>query len=375
MAWLMTAAIAAAVGAASASGGTVYFPKGTYRVTSTVSINANNIDFLGEGEFVSTIDVNFATGDGLLFGPSSGTTSRNSINKLAVTSVSTIRVSGALIHLQNVNTMNISEIFVGVNADDGIFIDGSTSFDVFMDRITVLRCSNAGLRLGSSTSPANIFVSNAEFGSNGRGVLLTNVSGLYMQNTSILQNSAANLVTYPGVGQSVQYLFLQSVISDTVSAAAAFALIDNGGTLFDINLVNCWGSNSLYGIQTGHVDGPNISSCRFIGNQQTGILISYGKNVDVTACQVFGNSQQGDNSFPGVSIAANLSNFKVTGNTIGVGGATRSLPDQQNYGLIIGSGSGNNFVVANNAFVANRTGGFANGAAGTNVVIANNLTA
>lgn len=369
-----TSSIQSAVSAAEVNGGTVYFPRGTYLVTGTIVINGNSVALLGDGELASTIDVNFASGDGLLFGPSTGSTGRNSINKMGFTSNKLQRITGPLIHIQNCNTFNISEVFIGIRSYDGLFIDGADCFDVFISRTTIIDCSSAGLRLGSNTQPANIFVSDCEFGSNAYGVYLTNVSGLYMQNTSILQNTSANFVTYPSPGQSVQFLFLQSVISDTTLVAAAFALIDNGGAVTDINMVNCWGSSCLYGVQTGHVDGLIISSCRFLANKQEAILISYGNNIDISGCQIFANSQNGNNEYAGIRITPNISNFKITNNRIGVGGGTRTYPNQQSYGIIINSGSSSDFIVANNAFVGNRSGGILNDSTGGNTIIVDNIT-
>jgi hypothetical protein len=62
-----TAAIQAAIDSFSSGGGVVYFPKGTYLVTSTLTVSQNRMSLVGDGQWVSVIRFNPTTDDICIF--------------------------------------------------------------------------------------------------------------------------------------------------------------------------------------------------------------------------------------------------------------------------------------------------------------------
>jgi len=154
------------------------------------------------------------------------------------------------------------------------------------------------------------------------------------------------------------------------------ALIDNGGKTTDVNLVNCWSAtNGLSGLRcAANTDGVLVSGCRFINNDQRGILIENGKNYTISGCQIGMNSIDGSASYDGIAIGAGVTHVTIencfSGGPLGRIGTLAS--NFQRYGVWIGAGA-DYLVISGNDLTGNVTGALLNNSTASNIFISENL--
>jgi len=126
----------------------------------------------------------------------------------------------------------------------------------------------------------------------------------------------------------------------------------------DAVLINTNGKGEVY---IG--GGTRISGCA-----QHGVNISAGPiNVIIDGCYIYANSQLLADTYHGVNVASNATDFQVLNSVIGV--------SQQSYGVFIGAGTSDNYVIANNNLLGNFDGAINDGGSGTTKLISANLGA
>ena len=143
----------------------------------------------------------------------------------------------------------------------------------------------------------------------------------------------------------------------------------------DMSFTNCFFSNRPgNGIQIGTtstVENTVFQGCTFFNNGGSGAVVGqYADNTIFDNCNFVGNSTTVSNAGNGITVSANALNFTITNSVFKNGWGSSG---SQNYGIAIGSGSSNGFVITNNNFGASGTGSILNQASGTNIHIANNI--
>jgi hypothetical protein len=208
---------------------------------------------------------------------------------------------------------------------------------------------------------------------------MVNCSGIYVNNVDALTCTDAGVATYPTTGNKVTACFFSEVLCDASTTGYGFAFIDNGGTVTDINVVNCWAAtNHLSGvICSTNCNGILISSSRFINNQQHGIFLQGGANYTITGNQIGMNSMQGSSLYHGIAVAANVSHFTIESNFIGgpLGNIGLLTTNLQGYGVFISTGTSNYFNILGNDLTGNISGAISNSGSGTTINVDNNLGA
>jgi len=356
-----TAAIQAAITSLVATGGTVYFPIGEYKVTSTITWANNNIFLEGAGLGATTISTFIASGNVFAITNASG----GGISNLNIIA-DTTQTSGAGVHLTNCYNVKVSDVVIGYGLNVGVQIDGGAGqFVNTIENFIISDCFN-GIALGvTGTQPQDTFLTNGIIGScTNAGILVKQSSGLYASSIDII-SCATGFSTFPDTAKSVVNSFFTDVLCDTCTGSG-FAFISNGGTVEQVNMVNCWGSsNTINGmILSQECNAFSVTNFRAINNQQRGIYIQGGTNLGFVNCQVLANSMAGSASYDGLAVeGSTTNNLSIIGGKYGSGWAFAGF-NNQSYGIFISSGAINNYSIIGVDTNGNVTGGINDGGTG-----------
>jgi hypothetical protein len=369
-----TAAIQAAI---DSGAGSVFAPTGTYKITSTVNIN-RPITFFGASRAntifsVSTgIDV-FYVHDGL----DSVMTNVNLhsfkvINTQARASV----IAGAGIKLYKTYFSQLSEITI-----EGCYIgiDSQQSNVVKYDAVDVQMFKYIGYYFhggfGFDSYVANSVISgnpNAP-GDSYTSVLMEDMCDEMTFYSCILNVSSFNVVTDAAAyGVNLRPEFCR-FFACSFDSSTGGVVLDH---CVDMTFTGCYFSNRPgNGLQVGvtkTTENVVFLGCTFAFNGGSGAVIGqFAQDTVFDDCTFVGNSTTVLNAGNGLTVAANATNFTITNCNFRNGWGSSG---SQNYGLAVLAGTGDRFVIANNNFGTNGTGGaMLMGATGTNRHVTNNI--
>jgi len=365
-----------AVGAAG--GGVVFFPTGTYKISSKLTINNNAVFLQGSGRRASILAPTAMSTDHILF----TAVQQGGLSDMAIvpSGVQT-GATNASIRTYDSHNIVLDNFWIYDKCQTGVICDGGANqFLVTISNFEIALCASYGIQIGTATGYAqDITIFNGLVASCYNGILMVNCSGVYVTNVDTLTCTNSGVASYPATGNKVTACFFSEVLCDASSAGYGFAFINNGGTVTDINVVNCWAAtNYLSGVICGtNCNGILISSSRFINNQQHGIFLQGGTNYTITGNQIGMNSMQGSSLYHGIAVSANISHFTIESNFIGgpLGGIGLLTTNLQGYGVFISTGSSDYFNILGNDLTGNISGAISNSATGTNININNNLGA
>lgn len=365
-----TAAIQAAINKASGVRGlSVFFPTGVYKLTSTLTMpsGSNNLSLIGADRGSVALNPNFASGDciQLLSGSDMIT-----IRDLSIIQGATTKTSGA-----GINTNGASDIIIQNVHISGQFIGVAIQGNSFKVKLTNALIDNVIAATGVA-----ILINNGSVGDTyiGPSVIVSNnpaskplagIQILATGHTSILECNVTSCLTgllvNPGVGQVVNYLFVDHTLLDScgtnginLNATTATSVIES------VVFVNSWASGTTsgggagiitQGVAGGIIDDVTFSSCRILNNQTHGMQHGFGNNFFFKTCTIAGNSQASSGVNDGINIAANINKFFIIGNIIGTGGTSQVAI--QRFGVNVLSGASNNYEIINNSVLGNVTAG------------------
>jgi hypothetical protein len=434
-----TAAIQAAINAAAVfnasriddklKGAMIFFPRGEYLITSTLTLNTMNhsgIGLVGAGVGATILKLNITSGDAIIIGNSIGTHSEqiknNLIADMTVYSVPVMSANSAVLRLINtifatIDNFNVSEnpSFPNPIISDppnnttyntaftrvrNCIVLESTSdnllnFQTYMNRLNLNNGEN-GVVIGTPSGylVQDVYISNSIIAQQiSNGILIANGNGIYLADGSTLY-CRTGIVTYPAAGKFVGAVFATNWVADT-SVTDGWKIITDGGTTSGVKLVNCWSSNNgkwsdgslstnyapsegrgLWVIPgSGTVSNVILSVFECVINRREGILVQGGSNLFFTNLCLNTNGVQ--EITPGVF--ANLDGFSISNatrwgisesvsynDTARFGGIT-----PQRYGIVVAS-TCNFYNLIGNQTYANSTGGISD-AGGPNKYVAGNL--
>jgi len=225
-----TAIQAAINAAAAAGGGIVYFPAGTYRITSALTLSIG-VSLMGAGAIASSITIDHATANAITV--SAGTAGKSSsIRGLTVTARQAN--SGKHISVEAGTFVNVQDCAIGsatLTTGTCIAIANANSFVRVSDCDFLHAGTGAGARGVDAAATGGAFVTGCRFTApatwNGRLINL-NVGGIVMGN--IIDMSA----TTAGNGAGVQFggsTFGVVAIGNFFPAAGTTTVANFGGTL------------------------------------------------------------------------------------------------------------------------------------------------
>lgn len=357
-----TSAVQAAINAAgAANGGTVYFPAGQYRVTATLAaIGLAGVKLQGDNwnasqiriaSSLTTLEIRNCEGievDRLGFHPNTSKTAGSEI--FVENSLSVI-----------VSKVNIFDADPGSQPYEGITLrrGGSSQFKYWIEDTEINGTRHDGLSVGQTGGQVqDIWLRNVIFARCAEaGLLLFDASGVNCNNIEILQ-CEKGMATFPGPGQVVKAVQITNGICDA-NNESGFKLLTNGGNVYDCVFDCCWfATNADHGvwIAGSGIDGVVFSSCQMLNNMKHGFLLQTGINVQLTSSQIGFNGMASPNTYSGVRVMNQVSQWIISSNMSGSLGQFGSI-NQQSYGFEIGSGCSFG-LLANNLALGNSSGGF-----------------
>jgi hypothetical protein len=342
--------------------GAVFFPTGTYKVSSALTVRPSTHVF-GSG-VDSVLKTNSATANIFNINGQFVYISDLSFNS------SVTRTAGFFIDILSGSSRFRLQNFYMNNGHSGICIR-NTSATVTIAQGQILNSAAAtgiGIKIegGIDLTISDILMDNA----------VQTFAGIYVTKADDLAIDSCSIIT------SGNALFLQASGTVIVSIWATNTFFDNSNRGLYINAINsgtiarclfdqCWfSSNPTQGVlidadATGVVNGIDFNGCHVFLNQLDGIQIFDGNctNIQIHDCAIAGNSTYG------VSIGANISYVSVQdcniNNGYGVG------PNVT--GIYVAPGTGNNLRICNNNLSGNTTDSLVYLTSGSNNIISGNI--
>lgn len=365
-----TAAIQACIDACNtAGGGIVYFPPGTYKITASINLPAyTSIRITGAGPNVSSILVSANSVKAFNI---TGLAARVGIEDLWIGS--TIARTGCYgIYVAGTSSaVPASEIYIRhvniQNLNTGLYWS-----QVQLSKIDWLRILNS---VNSSITGNGMYFFGV-VSSRIRDVQITTTNGKIGGEYVLVDGDCDSVVLdgVEGYGGTTNVGFRFQLGAGTTGPRLTKAIncysetADSDGFYVsdgrDVRFIGCHAAaNSANGFEV--VGGSSIvmESCFALQNYQYGFIAS-GGDGGILGCTASNNSQQTDNTYGGIRIAADTTHWRVIGNRSG--DYVLSLANGQAYGLTLGAGASDYIVAKDNDLQGNKTGPILNSSTGAN---------
>jgi hypothetical protein len=327
-----TAAIQAAINEVGKYGGIVYFPPGSYKVTSTIYIRKNNIVLQGSGPDSTTIFAVGDYGDTFVFEPSVGLPNILSVgvNNMRFYTASDT-TNGAFIACSMVYQSFFSNLII-TEKFGGVLIKGGAN--QFWDNIQItsdalwsaVKTTSYLLKLtkflGTTTIsplPGEIFFNNMNLrGSSSKryvqnAMVIEAGDGIWINNSHIgFVNSSCLQVKHGGDDYTIGGLEVSNTWFDFGQYGVAFVDVP---TAFAFNGYNAF-SNCLF---VGHtvsgilcsdhgMMGLSFTGCHIGRTDSHAVQLLGGKNISFTGCHIFDTK----NLAAGIQIAGTTSDISIS---------------------------------------------------------------
>lgn len=343
---------------------------GVYNSMAANAITLSSGSSLFGGASVgTTLNIGLTTGTGINL--ATGTTNDVHISDIAITQSGTA-VGGDNCVLMNGSRITIDHFYFS-GCFNGINIAGTSAININSGSIRSFVNDGILITGGSDQHLLQVVMDYNGTTQPHAGIELQNTGGVWITDSDIIR-SGYGLLINPGNGQNVAYSFIINTAFDTNQFQGIFINPTGSGTVYINNFIGVWsstnGGNGLEIGNTGTVDGVRFVGCRLLNNQLAGAAILGGVNVRLDACDVMGNSQQSIGSFPGITFAAGVSRFSVTGTSSQQEGI---FANSQSYGIVVNTGASDHYIITSNDTTNNVTGGISDNGTGTHKVVANNI--
>ena len=190
----------------------------------------------------------------------------------------------------------------------------------------------------------NILLHNCYFsgGNAGTGVVARNCGGLQWFGGETLQKSIGFSIAPNASGKRVNGVRVTGVYFDTCFNQCLNVTVVAGARVSDVIFVNTHFNNSqndagvvISGLSSDAtlIDTIEFVGCNAIINKKFGFYLSYCQKIDITACRIISNGQDGTSA--GVTLSTGSSGVKILGGNSGSGAGFAA---SQIYGVFIASG-------------------------------------
>lgn len=363
-----TVAIQAAVNAALAVNGIVYFSPGVYLVSSPiVASGAHFLTIRGGGRYTTTIISNSTTADVFQL-----TLSAYEMSDLTITSNVT-KTAG-----NHINTNSNQGAIYRVTVDHAI--SGIAMGDTIgtMRDITVSQTLPFGIGITISNAQGGMFIDNllcaiSTLGTPTAGIKITNAGALQLDNSNIV-SQGFDLLIAPGTGQSVGAIYCNNTYFDTAINGIVITPSGNGNVV-RVRFDSCWfcshSGNGVF-IQnngTGEIGGVHFIDCMGMFCTGEGIIVVPGTGSLITDMSVIGGTFS--ENATGISLAAGQTNFTIMGATAGAGGGSLG---NSGTGIFVPNGASDHYIISNNRTQSNGVAGVTDGGTGSNKFVGQNIT-
>lgn len=391
-----TAAINAAISYAGTIGGaTIFFPKGTYKVSSTITIAVNGISLRGAGMWNTIITRSTDYGDTFVFtgNDATGVVGQNmGISHMSIKSTA-LTTSGSHIRMNGLARFNCSDIFIG-DGFIGMKFDGVTAAyyaRIYLVMTNIYGGSSVGRRFWQFGDAAatyahphsgDVFCTDFNIRGNTAGSVIEfglnieSSDGLWFENGHVGNTSSCNIRINATTSNGLGLVFFNGVMSDEgLDRGLYFA----GNTSLGINIFfnNCIFKGGSTGVGRGMSMEDtctfykvHFTNCQFTEYGLEGVRISSPnfRQWDFTGCTINGNSRNASGAQPGFRILTTCGYGRITGGRLGGQNANPAL-SIQSYGIESGSGVVN-LLVTGVDLTQNVTGGW-NGTGSTTTKVVN----
>jgi hypothetical protein len=363
-----TAAIRAAIAAASVKGGEIMVPAGTYLVSGTLAVTSPGVTLVGEGPGASVLRTNQTTGDVVTFGNVANRFSPcGGMRGLAVQS-SVARTAGAALTVDGCQMGQFQNLLLQTNGGDGIHLCPSSSSSSLCSVLffSDMQINIAGAFTGILVQGGNDrYFRAVHIGittpwiTGSRGINLQMSGGDWFTDVSANQFQYGVLIN-PGPNQGVAWLHMINVLAD--QSAQGFRITAAPGALiFGLTIQAPWATGSTSpnstnnrGIYISAGQGIVIENPRVVNSGGHGIEIAGGTSIKIVGGFIVNSSYASPGNYDAINVNSGASNFQIIGVSAGCAGLC-GFPASTRYGLSIGAGS-DNFLVQGNDFTNNFAG-------------------
>lgn len=303
------AAIQAAIDAIDAlGGGTVFFPRGTYRIGTALNIPDRGIRLVGESMYSATIIKTGADCTSVVF--NSASCDLCSVEELRFTNDGTTQTSGAVISFPVAGALGVvidrvlmEDVYACVVCD----LPPLSVNDVIITRCEFLRITKYGLFLKGALNwmVQNCIVSMLN-GATGTAALFldANAEGNLFQNVFFLGGE----YTFRSIGNNKENRFV-NVIFDGGSLSSA-CVYDSAS--IRNHFVNCWCSTQATGGRGIVIDNAAVVGFRWIegeiiGIAQHGVVVTAAGDFHIQGGRICNYGIAAAGTYSGVTVAAGAS--------------------------------------------------------------------
>jgi len=378
-----TAEIQAAIDAAEVTGGVVYLPRGQYKISAALNVDASassqaSVRIVGDGQDATMLLLASSTADGIVFGSATAYATCGGVEHLSFYSTVT-RTAGSAIVVDGCSQGRITDLTIQTSGGHGLEFGRTSSrlAVIWMVSDVTIGLAGAfdGIRLlsGNDRYFTNVFIAgNQTTGS--RAIYVKNSGGDWFNNIEAVLADVGVLVA-PGTGDQVSWPTFYNILADT-NKTVGFKFDPSGtGVIRGVTCVACWASSNGAASTSGRGFLLNggleylFSSPRAVNNGGHGLEIGAVNGVSISGGFFSGNSLGSSGTLSGISLGATSSHVRITGTR---SGQTASLSNSQKYGIDITAGA-DNYQVVGNDLTSNLTGGLNNapGLAATRIAAGN----
>ncbi|MBI5902738.1 MAG: right-handed parallel beta-helix repeat-containing protein [Deltaproteobacteria bacterium] len=358
-----TAAIQAALDDIPYTGGKVFIPFGTYKVSSTLTAS-NTTELFGVGANGSIISTASPTAHVIaVYGGGCY------IHDIQISS-SVTKTAGAHIFIATSGSSSTIERFMLYNYFVGIDIYADCCVRVFNGqcRFGVSGTWTAGIAISAGTDHKidQITMDNVVGTQCESGIRVTSADAPLITNCDIIHHGTG-LNIWPGAGQIVSSLWAANSFFDNNNMRGA--TLGGAGTISRCRFADCWfSSNTWEGIHifnTCTIAGVDISNPHVFLNGAHGVQVDKScDDLKISGGFIGGNGQDG------IAIASNVSNFSIIGVRSGNGGGAGN---NGLAGIRVNAGTSNQYIISLCNVLGNTGGGIIDNGTGMDKIVNFNM--
>jgi hypothetical protein len=367
-----------AIQAACNVGGSVYFPPGTYKISSAITLSVAGTYF-GAGKVATNIKTTSATAD--IFNIQ---ISDVHIKSMGFASFATrtggyyINAASSNIRFCSVEDFFMDSPFYGIHMtwDGGEIKDGQI-FYVVQDGIGINVQGYGGDVISNVTfvGPMTFDYTNDATAEAYAGIYISSCIQMYISNCNFNFFTAGIMFSPDGGGAGViEAVYITDTVIDQNRYGVYLGTALAGSHIANVQLTNVWSvSNTHKGVifltsNGGKIKNTLINNSMVLHNEEEGIYVGSGTSDLRIANSVI--AMNGMTYGSGIYLASGVSRFSLIGNKIG---ATEFVGDNGRYGIEYGGSNTDGTVIGND--MLGNTLGATSGAPATNFVNLGNLTA
>lgn len=323
----------------AAGGGVLFVPAGTTLVSTLITIPAN-VYIQGSGAGATIV---YAVGSNDVFylpGSNSGISNLSILGQSTRTGGRFIQASGSF---QTIRELEMTYYYIGIQLNSAIqYVENISMNGGVSGALYAIWISSGndqyirGVVQNSGFEPV-------------AGLYVSACTGAWISDCDFLR-CQHGILMFPNGAVQILYMFFDNVACDSGAGNGITLQVNAGGQIADCCFTQCWSASAAnYGVQTvsldgtGSIDGVSFSNCRFVNNGLDGVLLqSNTKNVIINGCIVSGNSQRTANTYPGIRLAAGISDVTIAACMVK---PTGLFADTQHTQIQIDTGTGNHISI------------------------------